>query len=157
MLSIRPITLKAANEYVAQNHRHNQPTRGHKYSVSCYEDERLCGVAICGRPVARGLDDGLTVEIYRVCTDGTRNACSKLYGACVRIARDMGYTKVVTYTLTSEGGASLRASGFHSCERTNGRSWDTPSRPRELQQMTMFGLVEKYPTEDKIRWERSFK
>ena len=88
-----------ANAYIARNHRHNKPTNGHKWSVACYEGERLCGVAAAGQLVARKLDDGLTGEIRRVCTDGTPNACSILYGACARIARNMGYKRVITYTL----------------------------------------------------------
>lgn len=78
MLEIRPITLRDTNAYVAKYHRHNKPTNGHKWSVACYDGDRLCGVAIAGQPVARKLDDGLTIEIRRVCTDGTRNACSIL-------------------------------------------------------------------------------
>jgi hypothetical protein len=112
MLEIRPITLRDANRFVAEHHRHNMPTTGHKYSIACYDGNRLCGVAIAGKPVARKLDDGLTIEIRRVCTDGTRNACSILYGACSRCAKEMGYKRVITYTLVSENGASLRASGF---------------------------------------------
>lgn len=108
MLEIRPTHLKPAREFVGKYHRHNIPPVGGKFAISCFEGERLCGVAICGRPTARKLDDGATLEIYRNCTDGTRNACTKLYGACVRIARDMGYKKVITYTLESENGASLR-------------------------------------------------
>ena len=112
MLKIHPITLKEANDYVKQYHRHHQPTTGHKFSICCLDDGRLCGVAICGRPVSRILDDGDTLEINRLCTDGTYNACSILYGACARIARDMGYKRVITYILESENGASLRASNF---------------------------------------------
>ncbi len=112
MLTIRPIHLKEANAFVKNYHRHNLPTVGGKFAISCYENDRLCGVAICGRPTARKLDDGVTLEIYRNCTDGTRNACSKLYGACVRIAKNMGYKKVVTYILESENGASVKASNF---------------------------------------------
>lgn len=119
-LEIRPITLKDANAYVAAQHRHNRPTTGHKWSVAVYDGERLCGVAIAGRPIARKQDDGLTIEIRRVCTDGTRNACSMLYGACVRAARAMGYKRVVTYTLVSEPGASLKASGFQSSGEAGG-------------------------------------
>ena len=111
-LEIRPIKLKDANAYVGQHHRHNMPTNGHKWSLAVYDGERLCGVAIAGQPVARNLDDGLTIEIRRVCTDGTFNACSKLYGACARVAKEMGYRRVVTYTLETESGASLRASGY---------------------------------------------
>lgn len=112
MLEIRPIHLKAACEFVKEYHRHNIPPVGGKFAISCYEGERLCSVAICGRPVARRLDNGETLEIYRNCTDGTRNACTKLYGACIRIASNMGYRKVITYTLESENGASLRAANF---------------------------------------------
>ena len=119
-LEIRPITLRAANAYVAQNHRHNLPTNGHKFSVSVWDGDRMCGVAIAGQPIARKLDDGLTIEIRRVCTDGTRNACSILYGACCRVAKAMGYKRVVTYTLISEPGASLRASGFTDCGNAGG-------------------------------------
>lgn len=157
-LAIRPITLKDANTYVDMNHRHNQHTTGHKYSIACYDGDRLCGVAIAGRPVARRLDDGLTIEILRVCTDGTRNACSVLYGGCARIAKAMGYKKVITYTLLSECGSSLKASGFINCGIVgNGQSWDTPSRPREVLQETLFGTVVKYPVEKKYRWEKHFK
>ena len=156
-LEIRPITLRAANAYVAQHHRHNQPTNGHKWSLACYDGDRLCGVAIAGQPIARKLDDGMTVEIRRVCTDGTRNACSILYGACARVARDMGYKRVVTYTLETESGASLRASGFTNCGKAGGVTWDMPSRHREIEQITLFGTVKKYPSEIKVRWEKCFK
>lgn len=120
MLEIRPITLKAANAYVKEHHRHNMPTNGHKFSVACYDGDRLCGVAIAGQPVARKLDDGLTIEIRRVCTDGTKNACSILYGACSRCAKEMGYKRVVTYTLVSEPGSSLKAAGFKNAGLAGG-------------------------------------
>ena len=123
MLEIRPTHLKPAREFVGKYHRHNIPPVGGKFAISCFEGERLCGVAICGRPTARKLDDGATLEIYRNCTDGTRNACTKLYGACVRIARDMGYKKVITYTLESENGASLRAANFTFAGSAGGIAW----------------------------------
>ena len=156
MLEIRPITLREANAYVGQHHRHNQPTNGHKWSISCWDDDRLCGVAICGQPVARKLDDGLTIEIRRVCKDGTRNACTKLYGACAKAAHAMGYKRVVTYTLQSEPGTSLKASGFTNAGEAGGVSWDMPSRPREVVQTTLFGEERKYPNEKKYRWEKRF-
>ena len=157
MLQIRPITLRDANAYVARNHRHNIPTKGHKYSVACYDDERRCGVAIAGQPVARNLDDGSTIEIRRVCTDGTYNACSILYGACSRVAKEMGYKRVITYTLQSELGTSLKASGFTATAETRGGCWDTPSRPRDVEQLDLFGGKVKYSTENKIRWEKVYK
>ena len=128
-LKIRPIHLTPAKEYVRQFHRHNIPPVGGKFAVSVYEEDRLCGVAICGRPTARKSDDGLTLEIYRNCTDGTKNACSKLYGACLRIAKDMGYERVLTYTLESENGASLKASNFVNEGQAGGISW-TGARKR---------------------------
>ena len=108
-LKIKPCHLRAAREYVGQYHRHSIPPVGGKFAVACYDGEALCGVAICGRPVSRHLDDGQTLEILRCCTDGTRNVCSKLYGACCRIGFDMGYERIITYTLATETGASLRA------------------------------------------------
>ena len=146
-LVIRPITLRDANAYVAEHHRHNRPARGHKFSVAVYDGDRLCGVGIAGRPVARGLDDGLTVEILRVCTDGTKNACSRLYGALSRCAREMGYTRVVTYTLETEPGSSLHASGFKIFGSTRGGTWDCSSRPRN-ESHTLH--------ERKIRWEKNY-
>lgn len=128
-LEIRPCSLKAANDYVAAHHRHNGKTTGHKWSVAVYDGERLCGVAIAGQPIARKLDDGLTIEIRRVCTDGTPNACSMLYGACCRVAKAMGYKRVVTYTLVSEPGASLRASGFTDCGEAGGGILERPLPP----------------------------
>jgi hypothetical protein len=130
MLKIRPIHLTPAKEYVKQYHRHNIPPVGGKFAISCYDDDRLCGVAICGRPTARYLDDGLTLEIYRNCVDGTRNACSKLYGACLGIAKDMGYQRVITYTLASENGSSLKASNFTFDGEAGGIAW-TGSRKRD--------------------------
>lgn len=129
-LKIKPIHLTPAKEYVKQYHRHNIPPVGGKFAVACYDNCRLCGVAICGRPTARHSDDGVTLEIYRNCTDGTRNACSKLYGACLRIAKAMGYERVVTYTLESENGASLKASNFENEGQAGGVEWNG-SRKRD--------------------------
>ena len=111
-MKICPLTLKTANEFVRKYHRHSNPTTGCKFAIGCYDNDILVGCAICGRPVSRRLDTGVICEIYRVCTDGTRNACSMLYGACCRIAKNMGYEKIITYTLESENGASLKASNF---------------------------------------------
>ena len=115
MLTLTPINLKTANAFVQQYHRHHKPTRGHKFSIGVSEDGTLVGVAICGRPVARRLDDGYTLEVNRLCTDGTPNACSILYAAAYRAARAMGYNKVITYILDTENGSSLKAAGY-TCE-----------------------------------------
>lgn len=141
-LQIRPITLKEANAYVEKNHRHHKATVGCKFSISCYKEKQLVGVAICGRPVSRYLDNGETLEINRVCTDGTKNACSMLYGACVRIAREMGYKKVITYILESEDGTSLRAANFIlEQEQAGGTHW---TGCRDLQQELPFELKKRY-------------
>ena len=122
-LNIKPCHLRAARDYVGRYHRHSVPPVGGKFSGACYDGDHLCGVAICGRPVARYLDDGLTLEILRCCTEGTGNACSKLYGACCRIGFFMGYDRIITYTLASETGASLRAAGFTFDGIAGGRAW----------------------------------
>ena len=107
-LRVVPCSLKDVQRFVASLHRHhkNQPLPGHKLSLAV-------GVAIIGNPSAPALQkDPLLVEIRRVCTDGTANACSMLYGAARRALRAMGYETIITYTLPEEGGASLRAAGF---------------------------------------------
>lgn len=144
---VRPISLRAANAYVERFHRHHKASRGHRFSV-CVLDEMgdVLGVAIVGRPVARGFNSDLVAEVTRVCTEGARNACSMLYGAARRACKGMGFEKVITYTLASEDGASLRAAGFIPVARVLGRSWACQSRPR----------ADKHPTEDKIRWEITF-
>ena len=119
-LRIVPMGRDQANEIVKALHRHHPPVVGFKFALGCVDGSRLVGVAICGRPVARMLDDGWTLEVTRVATDGTRNACSKLYGAAWRVARAMGFCRLVTYTLDSESGASLRGAGFVKTQHSRG-------------------------------------
>ena len=107
-----PITLREASAFIAQHHRHNKPPRGWKFGVGLRAGDALVGVATAGRPVARHLDDGLTLEVNRTCTDGARNANSMLYGAVWRAAKAMGYRRCITYTQADETGASLRAAGW---------------------------------------------
>lgn len=111
-LHVAPITFKAACAFIAQHHRHNKPPRGWKFGIAARSASEVVGVATAGRPVARALDDGLTLEINRTCTDGARNANSLLYGACWRAAKAMGYRRCITYTQANESGASLRAAGW---------------------------------------------
>ncbi|WNN32984.1 hypothetical protein RIN65_10355 [Pantoea agglomerans] len=112
-MHIEPISYRDACAFVATHHRHNKPPRGHKFSIAIRSDSGdLIGVAMAGRPIARHLDNGLTLEVNRTCTDGSRNANSMLYGAVWRAARAMGYRRCITYTQMSESGASLRAAGF---------------------------------------------
>lgn len=123
-MTVRPITFKAACAFVAALHRHNKPPRGHKFSIGLSDGEKLVGVAMCGRPVARHFDDGLTLEVNRTCTDGTRNANSMLYGAAWRAGKAMGYRRMITYTQADETGVSLRAAGFRKVKELPARgSW----------------------------------
>lgn len=111
-LYAEPLAFDQAAAYVAAYHRHNAPPTGHIFSVGCYYDGALVGVAMCGRPVAQKLDDGHTLEVYRVCTQGHKNACSKLYAACQKTTRIKGFKSLITYTLLSESAASVRAANF---------------------------------------------
>jgi hypothetical protein len=142
-LEIVPIGLDEANAFVAQHHRHHQPVPGHKFSIGVALDGKIVGVAIVGRPVARMLDDGWTLEVNRTCTDGTKNANSCLYGACRRAAFALGYKKLLTYTLPEESGASLTAAAWKCIGSRGGGSWSVPSRPR----------VDKHPLQKKLLWE----
>ena len=144
-LVLHPLTLKEAMRFVEEKHRHHAPPVGGQFAIGvCREGEDApCGVAIVGRPVSRMLDDGWTVEVTRLCTDGTRNACSKLYRAAWRAARALGYERLVTYTLPEEGGSSLRGAGFRLLGEAGGGKWGRDSRPR----------VDLHPTQRKLRWE----
>ena len=133
MLELRPCDYVTAKRFIGLNHRHNKPPTGHKFSIACYDGDRICGVAMVGWPVARMLADGFTVEITRNCTDGTYNACSMLYGACCRAAKALGYRKIITYTLASEPGTSLKASGWRlAAENVGGGYVGLPFTPARV-------------------------
>lgn len=123
MIELVPISLKEANAFVEQHHRHHKPVVGHKFSVAAAKDGKVVGVAIVGRPVSRHLDDGWTLEVNRLCTDGTRNACSFLYAAAWRCARNMGYKKLITYILDTETGSSLKAAAVIAGMYLTGSVW----------------------------------
>jgi hypothetical protein len=132
-LHLVPVTFADACGFTAMWHRHHAPPQGMKFTVGAADDAGvLVGVAIAGRPVARHLDDGATLEVTRVTTDGAPNACSMLYAACWRAAKALGYRRLVTYTQAGEPGASLRAAGWRVvAERSAHPGWDRPSRPRQ--------------------------
>ena len=132
-LHLVPISLAQANEHVALWHRHNAPMPGAKFCIGAADEAGvLRAVAIIGRPVARGLDDGQTLEVNRVATDGSRNANSLLYGAAARAAFAIGYTRVITYTQVAESGSSLKGAGWKViAARPARKGWSTPSRPRD--------------------------
>jgi hypothetical protein len=146
VIEVIPLTLRQANSYVKNNHRHHGVTQGYKFAIGLQDASgNLRGVAIVGRPVSRSLDDGQSAEVTRMCTDGYPNACSKLYSAAWKTAKSMGYKRLYTYTLDSETGISLKASGWSLDAKVTGRSWDTPVRPRS----------DKHPTCDKNRWVKA--
>lgn len=146
-LQIVPINFDEATAFVGQFHRHHKPPLSHKFSIAVsdgtFSGSWINGVAIVGRPVARGLDDGWTLEVLRCCTDGTANACSKLYSRCWRVAQLLGFRRLVTYILDTEHGTSLNAAGWRCIGKAGGGSWTRPSRPR----------IDKHPTQGKLRWE----
>jgi hypothetical protein len=137
-MNIVPITLKAANQFVSQYHRHHKPSVGHKFSIGLNEADVLIGVAIMGRPVARGSDNGFTIEVARLCTNGQKNACSMLYQAAARSSKELGYKKIQTYILEIESGTSLKASGWKMEAITVGGQWKhTDGKERRTDQPTM--------------------
>lgn len=139
------IGLDEANAFVSQHHRHHQPVVGHLFSIGAALGDSIVGVAIVGRPVARMRDDGLTAEVTRLCTDGTKDACSFLYGACARAAFALGFKRIGTYILASEPGTTLRAAGWRLIGERGGGSWSVPSRPR----------VDKHPLQTKLLFEKN--
>ncbi len=145
MLTLIPLPLKEANAFVAANHRHHKPVAGHKFSLGCVKDGQLVGVAIVGRPVSRYLDDGMTLEVNRLCSTGEKNVCSFLYGAAARAARTLGYRKIITYTLDSEPGTTLRAAGWSCAGLAGGKEWTGQRKPKEQQ----------YPAQMKLRYEKN--
>jgi hypothetical protein len=142
-MRLTPITIRDANRFVDAHHRHAGAVPGAKFALAASTTRGLVGVALVGGPVARGLDDGRTLEVCRLCTTGTPNACSFLLGAAWRAARALGYRRLVTYILASEPGASLRAAGFRPTGHVAARSWNCPARPR----------ADKHPLAERVRWE----
>lgn len=129
-MRVVPLTFRMASEFVSKFHRHNKPPRGCKFCIGVEESGDLVGVAQCGRPIARAFDDGLTLEVNRTCTNGRNNANSMLYGACRKIAKAMGYHRIITYTQADETGASLRAAGFVKVKDLKARpDWASSSGP----------------------------
>lgn len=144
-LRLRPVRYREARAHIKEHHRHHLPPQGWLFGIGVVDHGQLVGVITVGRPVARALDDGLTAEVTRCCTTGESNACSMLYAAAWRAARAMGYQRLITYTLASEPGSSLRGAGWRVVHQTRGGSWDCPARPRE----------DKAPTSPKTLWEAS--
>jgi len=144
-LVLQPINLREAYEYIEVHHRHHKPPQGAKFAIAVNDGDEVVGVATVGRPVARRLDDGWTLEVTRVCTNGVKNVASMLYGAAWRTARAMGYKRLITYILESEKGTSLRAAGYKDVGLTGGGTWNRKARPR----------FDKHPITQKKLFEKS--
>lgn len=145
MLSLVPISFKEANEFVARFHRHHGKMQGCKFCVAVSdENRRIRAVAIIGRPVARHFDDGWTLEVNRVCSDGERNACSMLYAAAWRVAKNLGYKRVISYILNNENGKSLISADYKLIGECGGGTWNSKNRPR----------VDLHPLQKKFLFEK---
>jgi len=143
-LRVVPCNLDEAKAFVAQHHRHHKPPVGHKFSLAVADDDgNVRAVCIVARPVARMLDDGMTLELTRLASDGCSNACSCLYGAAWRAAKALGYGRLITYILDNEPGVTLKAAGWKCLGQRGGGSWNCPSRPR----------VDKHPLQKKLLWQ----
>lgn len=155
-LTLVPISLACANQFVRELHRHAPPTVGHKFSIGCEAYGKLVGVSIIGRTIARMSDDGKTAEVLRLCTDGTKNANSFLYAASARACRAMGYSRIQTYILDSEPGISLRAAGWHWVAASPGGQWND-YRP-DARQLRLDGTVRRIREGEnagsKQRWQK---
>lgn len=152
-MTVIPITLRAARRFIAEHHRHNVPPKGWKFGAALEHEGEIVGVATAGQPVSRILDDGKTLEVTRVCTVGNKNASTMLYGAICRAAKALGYERVITYTLDTEPGISLRAAGFIEVGHGKGaRSWATKTNGGRYES-TLWGK-RLIPEEGRIRWER---
>lgn len=155
MLTLVPVTLRAANAFIGEHHRHNLPVRGWIVGVGVQDEGGgLVAVGILGRTVARGADDGRTAEVTRVCTIGAPHAASMVYGALCRAAKALGYHRVITYTLQEEPGTSLRAAGFEVDAKLAARpAWERSEAGQGRYQTDLFGN-DRRPPGPKIRWVR---
>jgi hypothetical protein len=145
---IVPLTLKQANDLVASLHRHHKPVVGHRFSIGVEDDMGiLCGAAIVGRPTGRKNPQYTWAEVTRLVTNGTKNACSILYAACARVAREMGFERIQTFILQEETGVSLKAAGWEFERVSEGGDWNVPSRG---------GRRTDQPQQAKQRWKKEF-
>lgn len=142
-MKIVPVTQKEANEFVVKHHRHHKAVTGSVFQIAAQEENNIVGVAIVGRVLSRHWDGGYTLEVNRLCTNGADNACSFLYAAAWRAAKQLGYKSLITYILINEPGVTLRAAGWKLIGEAGGGSWSVPSRPRE----------DDHPTGTKLLYE----
>ncbi len=147
-MTIKPLTLEQANALIIKWHRHHKPAQGHRFSVGAHDGSDMVGAAIIGRPVARKTDQYNVAEVTRLVTNGHKNACSFLYAAAARIAREMGFVKIQTFILKEETGKSLEAAGWSFEAMTDSKPHKWHSRD---------GRREDQPAESKQRWSKVLK
>lgn len=143
-VTAKPLSYRQACEFISAFHRHHRPPQGWKFGIAAIKNNECVGVVCVGRPVSRMLDNGETVEVTRLCSNGAKNVCSFLYSKAARIAFEMGYKRIVTYILESESGHSLKSASWKYVKNTSGGKWSRPSRERK----------DKHPIEPKQLWER---
>lgn len=156
-IKAEPIELKKAQAFINQLHRHHAAAVRDKFRIAETQDGQIVGVVQCGRPVSRVLDDGYTIEVLRLCTDGGKDVCSFLYSRCARIAKEMGYRKIITYILATEPGTSLKASGWTlEDDNCGGATWENCTRTKGRPvQLSMIEQKQKYPVGiPKQRWSK---
>lgn len=141
----KAISFDDACAFIGKHHRHHIAPRGWKFGTSLVNGNGCTvGVVMAGRPVSRRQDDGATLEVIRLCTvDNSPNAASQLYGIARRVAKELGYKRIITYILAEEEGTTLKAAGWTLVRESRGGSWDQPSRRR----------TDKAPTGKKTLWE----
>lgn len=143
-----PLTLREANELIARLHRHHKPVQGHRFTIGAEGPWGVCGAAVVGRPAARMTEQYRTAEVTRLVSDGRKNVCSMLYGACARAAEAMGYDSIQTFILEGEPGTSLKAAGWKFVAWSSGGDWNRPSRG---------GRRTDQPMQRKQKWERKLR
>jgi hypothetical protein len=141
-LELVPVGYREADAFIRRHHRHHRPTQGFKFIIGAARNGEIVGVAVVALPVARQMDDTWTAEVRRTCTDGSPNVNSFLYAACWRAAKAMGYRRLISYTLLSESGISLKAAGWQLIGHRGGGSWNRRERPR----------VDTHPLQGKLLW-----
>ena len=149
----RPVTLREANDFVQNFHRHNGRTArdGGKFAIAADMDGELVGVAIVGNPLSATFMDGYTAEVLRLCTNdkAPKNCCSMLYAACWRAWAAMGGRRLITYTLKSESGASLRGAGW----RVVGETKPVAEGWRKNDHLNRYREWQPVMGQQKLRWE----
>lgn len=144
-LSIIPISYSVAKDFINHHHRHHRSPQGQKFALGLTDGNNLIGVVTAGRPVSRHMDDGQTLEVTRCCVKEIyKNGVSKLYSHVCKVAQAMGYKQVITYTLATETGTSMKAANFNLVRKSKGGSWNCEARER----------TDKHPITEKYLWLR---